>query len=316
MVCAVTARIPLGRTPPGLKTFTGFLKVKEIVHPLPTLTPILVRHGIVRSGLTVPNPERHPYCEFGVLFRGQGIEFVEGEEGERRPGDLFLAGPGIPHWFRATLYPIHFATIYFSPSLLIELGPKHDGITLLRRFTATQSMADRMVRPPAALYTRVRRAFKQMIVEFNQRRFGSEVRLRTLLMDSLVAVARWEMDQGKEIGATHLASSWKHVDQALRYLAAHFADPIYAKQVAAAAMVSETRLKSMFRELLGITWCQYLKGYRIHRAAAILGEPGSTVTETALTVGFESISHFDATFRSFMGASPRDYSRNIAHKRT
>jgi AraC-like DNA-binding protein len=33
------------------------------------------------------------------------------------------------------------------------------------------------------------------------------------------------------------------------------------------------------------------------------------VTEAALAVGFKSLSHFNSTFHSFMGASPSDYMR-------
>jgi AraC-like DNA-binding protein len=82
-----------------------------------------------------------------------------------------------------------------------------------------------------------------------------------------------------------------------------------------AAKVSETRLKVLFRETLGMTWGKYLQGYRIHRAAALLGEASRNVTETALAVGFESLSHFDATFHSFMGVSPREYAKNMRQKK-
>ena len=53
--------------------------------------------------------------------------------------------------------------------------------------------------------------------------------------------------------------------------------------------------------------------YRTPGSLARLG-PGSpstrsNITEAALAVGFESLSHSNATFRSFMGASPKDYVR-------
>ncbi len=49
----------------------------------------------------------------------------------------------------------------------------------------------------------------------------------------------------------------------------------------------------------------------LHRAAALLSESTYNVTEAALTVGFESLSHFNATFRSFMGVSPKHYVRRV-----
>ena len=51
----------------------------------------------------------------------------------------------------------------------------------------------------------------------------------------------------------------------------------------------------------------YLQGYRIHRAAALLSEGRLNVTEAALEVGFDSLSHFNETFHSFMGVSPKSF---------
>ena len=80
-------------------------------------------------------------------------------------------------------------------------------------------------------------------------------------------------------------------------------------QLARAVGLSESRLKYLFQQALGISWVKYLQGYRIHRAAALLNGGRHNVTEAAMTVGFDSLSHFNVTFRSFMGVSPKDYGR-------
>ena len=104
-------------------------------------------------------------------------------------------------------------------------------------------------------------------------------------------------------------ADWRPILRTLQFLREHYAEPIYACDVARAAGVSESRLKVLFHDALGLSWVKFLQGYRIHRAAAQLHESGHNVTEAALAVGFESLSHFNATFRSFMGASPKDYMR-------
>lgn len=76
------------------------------------------------------------------------------------------------------------------------------------------------------------------------------------------------------------------------------------RDVARAIGVSESRLKVIFREALGVPWSRYMQGYRIQQAVALLGSADRTVTEVALSVGFESLSHFNSTFRAFMGVSP------------
>jgi len=301
-------------TPAGISELAWLTEVRESTQPLSEQDPIWVRHGVIASGPTIPHPERHPYCELSSVTEGSVVGFVGRETAERHAVDYFLAGPGVAHWFRATKYPVGFAAIYFLPSVLIEMGPASDGIQILRRFTARQSLAERIVAPPPHLARRFKTGFQEMIREFERKGFGHEVRLRTLLMEMLVSLLRWEHDSGRVLDTTPLKGGWTHVERALRFLREHYHEEIYAREVAASAGVSESRLKALFQDVLGMPWSRYLQGYRIHRAAALLSEPGHGILEAALAVGFESLSHFNVTFRSIMGVSPSMYSKRACGK--
>src|SRR5947208_651982 len=300
--------------PTNLSDLSWLSEVKESKQPLTAQFPIWVRHGVVHSGPTIPHPERHPYCEFSTVMEGAVIAFVGRENARRWAGDYFLAGTGLPHWFRGKSYPVRFAAIYFLPSVLIEMGATSDGMRIMRRFTARQSLSERIIRPPAALARRLKSGFEEIIAEFDRRPFGYEVRLRTLLMEMLVHLVRWEAAAGKKVGQSSSTASWRHIESALHFLRERFAEDVYARDLATAAGVSESRLKTLFHDVLGMPWSRYLQGYRIHRAAALLSEPGHTILEAAMAVGFESLSHFNATFRSVMGVSPSLYAKRQAGK--
>lgn len=289
-------------------------EVKESVQPLTEQYPIWVRHGIVQTGPTIPHPERHPYCEFSTILEGRAVAYVGREDVERTAGDYFLTGPGVAHWYKGTQYPVKFAAVYFLPSVLIEMGPISDGMRLLRRFTARQTLAERLVRPPILLQPYFKTAFQEIIAEFDQKQIGHEIRLRTLLMEMLVQLLRWEQKAGSELKAAGSTTGWRAVEKALNHIRQHFDDVVYAKDLAAVAGVSQSRLKQLFHEHLGIPWSRYLQGYRLDRAAALLSQPGHSVLETALAVGFESVSHFNTMFRSMMGMTPGEYARRAAGK--
>ncbi len=297
-----------------LPELAWLLEVTESRQPLSETSPIWIRHGEILAGPPTPHPERHPYCEFGIVLAGVGISMVENEEAERRPGDLFLAGPGVPHWGRITKYPLRFITIFFLPSVVVEMGPQRDGPRILSRFTAKQSLEERLVRPPGPLRRRLTELLGEAVTEFKQKRFGREIRLRSLLLEAMVLLLRWEEAEGRNIGTECLEVDWRPVSRTLQYLRENYPEPIYAKNVARAAGMSESRLKVLFQNALGMSWVKYLQGYRIHRAAALLSEAGHNVTEAALEVGFESLSHFNATFRSFMGVSPSHYTHRDRSK--
>lgn len=290
--------------PPDL---AWLLDVTESRQPLSESSPIWVRHDTVHEGSPTPHPERHPYCEFSIVLEGAGFSFVEGEKVWRKPGELLLLGPGNPHWGCIHKFPLRFITVYFLPAVLIEMGPQSDGVRILRRFTAKQSLAERLVHPPRQVLLQLKAAFREMVAEFAGSRFGREVKLRTLLLEQLVRLLRWEQAQGRDLGGEELEVDWRPILKTLQHLRDHYPEPIYARDVARATGVSESRLKALFQKALGISWVKYLQGYRIHRAAAFLNESGYNVTEAALAVGFDSFAHFNKTFRAFMGVSPKHY---------
>jgi transcriptional regulator GlxA family with amidase domain len=148
---------------------------------------------------------------------------------------------------------------------------------------------------------------QELVAEFEGNELGRGMRIRSLLMELLLTILRWEHAHGREIGGGELEEDWRPLMKALQYLRAHYSEPIYAREVARAAAVGETCLKKLFRKALGMSWVRFLQGYRIHRAAALLNDSGHNVTEAALAAGFDSFPHFNKIFRKFMGMAPRDF---------
>jgi AraC-like DNA-binding protein/quercetin dioxygenase-like cupin family protein len=286
-------------------------EVRQAGPQLSQNAPISTRHFTISSGPALPHPEYHPYCELGLHLNGAGVEFVEREQAIRKSGDVFIAGPGVPHWFKITSYPLVGIAIYFLPSVLCEFGPERDGLSILRRFTARQSLSRRLVRPPPRLRRRLMGGFEDIHREFtHEDALGSEIRVRTLLLDMLVDILRWERRSGHDLPEPASPLQWQEVNSALHYLREHFAETVYARDVAKAVGVSESRLKVIFRETLGVPWSRYMQGFRIQQAVALLGSADLSITEVALAVGFESLSHFNATFRTLTGLAPSAYVRD------
>lgn len=78
-------------------------------------------------------------------------------------------------------------------------------------------------------------------------------------------------------------------------------------QLARAAGMSEGHFSRLFKLYLRQTPIAYLNGLRLRRAAELLRQPGVSVSEAALSCGFDNFSYFSKMFRARYGRTPSDY---------
>lgn len=99
-----------------------------------------------------------------------------------------------------------------------------------------------------------------------------------------------------------------------RVVAAIVADPMAAhslEELAARANFSPFHFHRLYRSLMGETVMETIRRQRLAQAAVWLGEQRRSVTEIALTVGYDSPQAFTRAFRQFAGASPRAFQQKI-----
>jgi AraC-like DNA-binding protein len=72
--------------------------------------------------------------------------------------------------------------------------------------------------------------------------------------------------------------------------------------------MSRSTLNRKMKVLLNITINDYVKKYRLQKAAILLSE-GHSVSEAAFRVGFESSSYFSQCFKEHFRQTPSEFSQ-------
>lgn len=93
------------------------------------------------------------------------------------------------------------------------------------------------------------------------------------------------------------------VDAARRLIDRAFAEQWTIAALASEVGLSETKLKTGFRELIGKSVRSYLRDVRMNHAERLLGE-GKSVTEVALACGYGNLSYFSKAFFNAKGVAP------------
>ncbi len=95
------------------------------------------------------------------------------------------------------------------------------------------------------------------------------------------------------------------------YIDEHLAEDIPLAELARLAQLSPYHFARAFKQSLGLPPHRYHIGRRIERAKHLLSDRDLSVTQVALTLGFQETSSFTATFRKFAGRTPTEFRRAL-----
>lgn len=109
----------------------------------------------------------------------------------------------------------------------------------------------------------------------------------------------------------HLSSVRERMTEVAQYIERHHKEKITLDSVAEAFFISTWYLSRTFKKYMGIGFSGYVNNLRILSAQKLLENPKCTVTQTALTSGFDNITHFERVFRRLTGITPKQYQKEI-----
>jgi AraC-like DNA-binding protein len=89
------------------------------------------------------------------------------------------------------------------------------------------------------------------------------------------------------------------------YVEANLAQPVCLADLAAAAGLTRMHFAAQFRAATGLPPHEYLLRRRIERAQEMMVEDAESLVNVALSVGFQTQSHFTSVFKRFVGQPPR-----------
>lgn len=137
----------------------------------------------------------------------------------------------------------------------------------------------------------------------NQVRYHLSAALR--LLAAQCVSSRTKVSQQEQIAA-------ERMKQMLRFVEEHYPEELTVRRIADCVALSESACLRSFRQLLGITPIQYVKQFRVEKAAELLRSTRLKTGEIGAECGFEDGSYFIKTFREIKHCTPKEYRQRFA----
>jgi len=266
-------------------------------------TPELYVEYVKRSApYTMKDDHYHDYYEIYYMLSGQRIYFIRDRSYSVEQGDLVFIHKHELHKTMHTGDSSHERIIiHFDDAMIGRLAGKHAGL-LLTPFR----QPSHIIRLPRQEQLAADQIMRRLLTEIRQQPDGYELFPPYALTELLLLAARYTQ-QHEPAPLHHATPMHAKISEVIRYINAHFAEPLRLGGLAEHFFISPYYLSRMFKEMTGFTYSDYIILTRIKEAQRLLRESDTSITDIAAAVGFDNFSHFGKTFKKITRVSPRGY---------
>ena len=100
-----------------------------------------------------------------------------------------------------------------------------------------------------------------------------------------------------------------NIHKALQFIDTSYKEKIDLQLVASIAGLSKFHFSRLFKELIGISYQDYVLRLRVERAKEMLKSGTYSVTEAAFSSGFLDLTHFGRSFKKIVGVTPVQFKK-------
>jgi AraC family transcriptional regulator len=234
-----------------------------------------------------------------IVLRTMNIRFsVAGrsvKDGVATPGTVHVTEPAIRArcLFRGPYDVLH---LHVPNTLIAECArdlPGHQAPMLRSDAAPSKDMVTECLGRALLEANRIERPFGQTYVDC------ISIAIVARLLASASGLDRSERSRG----SSKLAP-WR-LKRAIDYVETRLDEPVSLAEIACSAGLTRMHFAAQFRAATGLRPHEYLLRRRIERAQEKLVATGMSLVDVALSVGFQTQSHFTSVFKRYTGQPPR-----------
>lgn len=256
----------------------------------------------------------HGELEAAIVTEGEAMVAADSERFYVKQGDAFFVNTGVLHGcWNVDDTSCRFHSIVFHPRLV---GGSVDCVIwqnylqpVLEDASFKSIHLDHRIDWQKEAIDAVEEAWSNCVNEPP----GYEFQVRNALSRLIYLVAAHKNNIVKPLSAKTLRDGTR-IKLMLEYIQRHFYEDITIDKIAQCADISESECLRCFKKTIGTTPIQYLKSFRIQKAAELLENTDEKIVDIGIQCGFQDMSYFSKSFRKVWGDTPSEYRKRFTVK--
>ncbi len=255
----------------------------------------------------------HPELEVGMILRGNAVVCAGGDQVTLRQGEGFFINSEVLHALRSPdPAPCLLHSVVFHPRLV---GGSVDSIFWQNYVQPLIADGARQIihfNDTSPWHRQAAAAIGAAWQSCAEEPPGYDLQVREALSQLAFLLSRNRPSAASAPSEKALRSEAR-IKQMLRFIEENYGGQLSTADIARSAMISESECLRCFRSTIGAAPIQYLKQFRIQKAAELLLASEESAGEVGARCGFPDASYFSKIFRELKGCSPSAYREHGPH---
>lgn len=254
----------------------------------------------------------HDYVELLYLYDGKLRVWLNGKEYAFNEGELIIINSKESHRLESAAPESRYYVIKFNPEILWASNGSAKETRYVLPFLSSSSTHPRVFPASFVSEAGIGALVADAVSAWKNRPVGYELLLRGDVLKIFGHVVGCLSDLGVEIKYTVGSGSlYGIMDNIIDYVNKNFTS-CDERELAKRYKVSYSYFSRTFKQMMNMSFKEYINYLRINEAQRLLLTTGKSITDISMEMGFSSPSHFINVFRRHMGRAPKQYRKNIA----
>lgn len=253
----------------------------------------------------------HSELEFVEILQG-AIECHIGEEIiELREGDTFFINSGVIHKYQAPKVcrekQCMFSDILFLPEIIAP-----NSSLIYEKYIRPIVLYGKpflVMRQTQAWEESVQNLYHHIVNVCLAEEDLTELRIQAGILELWTRLFHYLYREESEQQENKNILAQARLRKMMQFIWDHFHEKITLDDIAASANISKSAALRCFRSGMQTSPVGYLNDFRLNRAKELLLTSHSTVSEIAVSVGFDNVGYFDRVFRRTFGLTPKQFAK-------
>lgn len=253
----------------------------------------------------------HDEFEFTYIYEGTMLYQIDNKVYALNAGDCLFCNSNRLHRGQAINHQVcKYIAITFNPNFL---SSKHN--LIYQKYIAPiiySNLSSYLFKSDTSWQHQIKELISQIISIYDTQKPLYEIHLLTKM--SIIWSIFYTHIQEYLVLDTLYAKQADKIKAILNYIHQNYAQKLTLVDISRATHLSISDCSHSFKRYLHETIFSYIMRYRIEQSLPLLLEKSLTITDIALSVGFNSTSYYTEIFKRYHNITPKQYQKIDAYK--